>query len=214
MITTTKRSIAKALLEIGAIGFSPEAPVTFKSGIHSPVYVDNRSLIYHPDAWRRVIAGFHALVEKRALEFDLIAGVAVGGIPHSSALAYLMGAPSVFIRKESKGHGQGKRIEGGAVAGQRALLVEDLVTTGGSSLSAVEALRADGARVSDLLAIISYGFTEAAEALQCANLRLHTLTDFDTLLDIADENGALGAGQMAIIQDWFAAPYSWVADGR
>ena len=108
MTTNTKRSIAKALLEIGAIGFSPAAPITFKSGIRSPVYVDNRSLIYHPCAWRRVIGGFRELIEGRALEFDLIAGVAVGGIPHSSALAYLMDSPSVFIRKESKGHGRGK----------------------------------------------------------------------------------------------------------
>ena len=214
MTTTTKRCIAKALLEIGAIGFSPEAPITFKSGIRSPVYVDNRSLIYHPDAWRRVIDGLQALVEKRALEFDLIAGVAVGGIPHSSTLAYLMGAPSVFIRKESKGHGQGKRIEGGAVAARRALLVEDLVTTGSSSISAVEVLRADGARVSDLLAIISYGFADAAEALERAELRLHTLTDFDTLLDIAAENGSLNAGQLATIREWLADPYSWAADAR
>ena len=214
MTTNTKRSIAKALLDIGAVGFSPEAPITFKSGIRSPVYVDNRSLIYHPSAWHSIIAGFQSLIDEAALDFDLIAGVAVGGVPHSSALAYCLSCPSVFIRKESKGHGQGKRIEGGDVHGRRVLLVEDLVTTGGSSLSAVAALREDGARVTDMLAIVSYGFTEAADAIQCSNLRLHTLTDFDTLLEVAFDKGALSMEQVAIIQGWFADPYNWEHHSR
>ena len=145
MTTNTKLSSAKALLDIGAIGFSPEKPITFKSGIQSPVYVDNRQLIYHPAAWRIIIEGFKSLIDARNLQFDLIAGVAVGGVPHSSALAYSMARPSVFIRKETKEHGMGKRVEGGSVAGRRVLLVEDLVTTGGSSLSAVAALRESGA---------------------------------------------------------------------
>ena len=212
MTTNTKRSIAKALLDIGAVGFSPDSPITFKSGIRSPVYVDNRSLTYYPSAWHAVIAGFQLLIEKRSLEFDLIAGVAVGGVPHSSALAYRMRRPSVFIRKESKGHGQGKRIEGGEVAGCRALLVEDLVTTGGSSLSAVDALRAQGACVTDMLAIISYGFAEAAEAVQRANLRLHALTDFDTLFEIATDDGLLNDDAVARIRDWLNDPHHWAPD--
>ena len=147
MSMNTKRSVAKALLDIGAVGFSPAAPITFKSGIRSPVYVDNRALIYHPPAWHVVVEGFKALLDAAGVEFDIIAGVAVGGVPHSSALAYVLRKPSVFVRKEEKAHGKGQRIEGGAVRGKRVLLVEDLVTTGGSSLSAVDALRAAGARV-------------------------------------------------------------------
>lgn len=210
----TKRSSAKALLDIGAIGFSPASPIRFKSGIQSPVYVDNRQLIYHPAAWRVIIAGFKSLIESRALNFDLIAGVAVGGIPHSSALAYVLGAPSVFIRKESKGHGKGNRIEGGPVEGRRALLVEDLVTTGGSSLSAVEALRESGAVVSDVLAIVSYGLGESQAAFERADLRLHTLTDFETLLALALERHTLTMEQAAIIRAWLADPYAWSARGR
>ena len=211
MTTNTKLSSAKALLDIGAIGFSPAAPVTFKSGIQSPVYVDNRQLIYHPKAWRVIIEGFKSLVESRNLRFDLIAGVAVGGVPHSSALAYVMKAPSVFIRKETKGHGTGRRIEGGAVDGRRVLLVEDLVTTGGSSLSAVDALRESGAQVTDALAIISYGFSEAEAAFERADIAMHTLTDFETLLKLAVERQLLNAEQVALIRRWFADPYAWAA---
>ncbi len=211
MTTNTKRSSAKALLDIGAIGFSPAAPVSFKSGIQSPVYVDNRQLIYQPAAWHSIIEGFESLIESRKLQFDLIAGVAVGGVPHSSALAYIMNAPSVFIRKETKGHGTGRRIEGGAVDGRRVLLVEDLVTTGGSSLSAVDALRESGAQVTDALAIISYGFSQAAVAFERADIALHTLTDFGTLLKLAVERQLLSAEQVALISRWFADPYAWAA---
>ena len=211
MTTNSKRSSAKALLDIGAIGFSPDAPITFKSGIRSPVYVDNRQLIYHPAAWHVIIEGFNSLIESRQLPFDIIAGVAVGGVPHSSALAYIMSRPSVFIRKESKGHGMGNRVEGGAVAGRRVLLVEDLVTTGGSSLSAVEALRAAGAIVTDALAIISYGFDEARLAFDRADIALHTLTDFQSLLEMAEGDRLLNGQQLTQIRRWLADPYGWVA---
>ena len=212
MNTISKRSIAKALLEIGAIGFSPDSPITFKSGIRSPVYVDNRILIYHPAAWHVIVEGFKSLIGSLKLEFDIIAGVAVGGVPHSSALAYIMNTPSVFIRKETKGHGTGKRVEGGNVAGKRVLLVEDLVTTGGSSLSGVDALRESGAEVTDVLAVVSYGFDEAATAVANAALRLHTLTDFETLLELACDQNSLNQKQLTIIRRWFADPYTWSAN--
>ncbi len=208
-----KQSSAKSLLDIGAVGFSPEAPVTFKSGLISPVYVDNRSLIYHPQAWRAVIDGFASLIDRQALHYDLLAGVALGGLPHSSALAFALSRPSVFIRKEAKGHGTGKRIEGGTVAGKRVLLIEDLVTTGGSSLSAVAALREAGAIVRDVLAIISYGFPEAASAFTRAEVSLHTLTDFDSVLIAASERQQLDDAQIAIVRAWLAAPHCWQARG-
>ncbi len=209
MTTSTKLSSAKALLDIGAIGFSPDSPITFKSGIRSPVYVDNRRLIYHPAAWHVIIKGFQSIIESRDLQFDIVAGVAVGGIPHSSALAYIMSRQSVFVRKETKGHGMGNRVEGGAVSGRGVLLVEDLITTGGSSLSAVDALRESGAKVTDALAIISYGFDEAQAAFPRANISLHTLTDFPTLLKLAHEGQLLNREQVALISRWLADPYSW-----
>ena len=208
----SKQSVAKALLDIGAVGFSPAAPITFKSGILSPVYVDNRSLIYHPAAWQLVIQGFADMIRSTPLRHDIIAGVAVGGVPHSSALAYLLGKPSVFIRKASKEHGMAQRIEGGDVAGRHALLVEDLVTTGGSSLSAVQALEAAGAEVRDTLAIISYGFAEADDAFARAGIQLHTLTDFATVLEQAQLGGQLDPSQVAVIQRWLRDPHNWRQD--
>ena len=209
MNAATKQSIAKSLLEIGAVGFSPDAPVTFKSGIRSPVYVDNRRLTFHPIAWRTVIAGFTALIDARALEFDALAGVALGGVAHCAAIACELGAPAVFVRKESKGHGMGQRIEGGDVGGQRVLLVEDLVTTGGSSLSGVAALREAGAEVADVAAIVSYGFAEADEAFASAGLRLHTLTDFAAILSAARETNRLDSAQVEIVRGWLADPHNW-----
>ena len=209
MNTNTKRSIAKALLDIGAVGFSPRSPITFKSGILSPVYVDNRILIFHPEPWHSVIDGFASSIKELPLEFDLIAGVAVGGVPHSSALAYVLNKPSVFIRKESKGHGKAQRIEGGPVEGKSVLLVEDLVTTGGSSLSGVAALREAGALVTDMVVIVSYGFAGAQAAFDEAQVKLHTLTDFDTLLDLALQRGMFGERDESEIRNWFADPHHW-----
>ena len=209
MNAATKRSIASALLEIGAVGFSPSAPITFKSGIRSPVYVDNRRLTFHPAAWRVVIDGFAALIQSRSLAYDALAGVALGGVAHCAAIGYELGAPAVFIRKEAKGHGKGKRIEGGDVAGRRILLIEDLVTTGGSSLSGVMALRDAGAKVADVLAIVSYGFAEAEEAFARQGLRLHTLTDFEAILKLAQDTDRLNADEMAALRKWLADPHNW-----
>jgi len=209
MNTSLTQSIAKALLKIKAVGFLPDNPVTFKSGIVSPVYVDNRQLIFHPKEWHTIVEGFNSLIDTESLEFDVIAGVAVGGVPHSSALAYITQKPSVFIRKEAKSHGKGNRIEGGDVDGKRVLLVEDLLTTGGSSLSGVEAIREAGGIVTNILAIVSYGFTEAQQAFDAANLTLHTLTNFETILDIALEQHLFTVTEADIIRDWFDNPHTW-----
>lgn len=204
-----KKAVAHALLEIDAVGFTLQNPITFKSGIVSPVYVDNRRLPYHPQQWQIVIEGFQQVIETTNLSFDVIAGVAVGGVPHSSALGYAMQRPSVFVRKEPKEHGKGQRIEGGNIDGKRVLLVEDLVTTGGSSLSGIEALRESGAIVDDMLAIVSYGFSEAVENFVAANVNLHTLTDFSVILDEALTMGKFSADNETIIRDWFKEPHTW-----
>ncbi|MGB7341819.1 MAG: orotate phosphoribosyltransferase [Phototrophicaceae bacterium] len=201
--------VAQALLEIGAVGFSVQAPITFKSGIVSPVYVDNRKLPYYPKQWQIIIEGFQDVITSNVLPYDVIAGVAAGGIPHSSALGYSLQRPSVFVRKEAKGHGKGKRVEGGDIDGQRVLLVEDLVTTGGSSLSGVEALRDEGGIVTDLIAIVSYGFEEARENFMAAAVNLKTLTTFDIILGVALDQGQFTASEHDIITDWFNDPHGW-----
>jgi orotate phosphoribosyltransferase len=202
-------SVARALIEAGAVGFSPHQPIRFKSGILAPMYIDNRRLPYHPAQWQQVISAFAASVHSGSIPCEVIAGVAIGGVPHSAALGYVTQKPSIYIRKEAKEHGTQSRIEGGAVSGKRVLLVEDMVTSGGSSLSAVEALRAEGALVMDMLAIISYGFQEAADAFAAAHVNLHTLTSVPVLLIEARALGVLDANAMEIVQTWYAAPYGW-----
>lgn len=201
--------VARALLEIDAVGFSPQQPMTFKSGILSPIYVDNRCLPYHPPQWRVIIEGFRERIVRAGLMFDLVAGVAVGGVPHSAALAYSLGCPSVFVRKEAKEHGRGKQVEGGRVEGKRVLLIEDLVTTGGSSLAAVAALREEGARVDHALAIVSYGFDEAARAFADAQVSLDTLTHFTVLIEQARALGKIAEHELTIIHRWFENPREW-----
>jgi orotate phosphoribosyltransferase len=205
---TRARAVAGALLDAGTVTLRPDEPVTFKSGLRSPVYVDNRRLLSQPEAWRVVIDAFAA--ELPAGEV-VIAGVESAGIPHSSALAFSTGRPSVFVRKAAKEHGLSRRIEGGDVAGRSAILVEDMVTTGGSSLSAVEALRDAGAAVQDCFAIITYGFSEAVEAFAAAAVQLTTLTTFETVVAEARQRGGIGEREAALVRAWLADPHAWDA---
>jgi orotate phosphoribosyltransferase len=211
MAHEVSRLVAEALVDIGAVDFVPDAPIRFKSGILSPIYIDNRRLPYYPTQWHIVIESFQAQIKNSALEYDVIAGVAVGGVPHSSSLAYMLNMPSVFVRKDAKEHGTKKLVEGGDVTGKRVLLVEDLVTTGGSSLNGVTALRDEGAIVSDLVAIVSYGFAEAEQAFADAKVNLHTLTDFSTIAQVAHDKQILGQSALTIIRYWFSDPHGWAA---
>jgi orotate phosphoribosyltransferase len=156
-----------------------------------------------------VIHGFEALITERQIPVDVIGGVEAAGIPHSAALGFSMRLPSVFIRKELKEHGTKKRVEGGDVTGRRVVLVEDLVTTGASSIAAIEALRAEGAVVSDCLAIISYNFPEAAELFERAGIRLHAATTFKTVLESELERKMIDAAGAAVVRDWLNEPRSW-----
>jgi orotate phosphoribosyltransferase len=201
--------VAEALVAIGGVGFKPSEPITFKSGIRSPVYCDNRRFPFHPEQWGKVIRGFEELIAEDGIGFDVVGGIEAAGIPHSAALGFAMQRPSVFIRKEAKGHGAKKRVEGGDVAGKRVMLVEDLVTTGMSSLAAVEALRDEGALVTDCLAIISYGFVEGREAFAKAGVQLHALTSFEEVLEVELKSGALSEADVAIVRDWLRDPQGW-----
>lgn len=204
-----KSDIAKALLTIGAIGFKPDQPLTFKSGIISPMYCDNRIFPAHPEDWKQVLQGFKNLIETEKIEFDIIAGIESAGIPHSAALGFLLGKPSVFCRKAVKDHGTKKMIEGGDVTGKKALLIEDLVTTGSSSLEGVKSLRDSGAIVNDCLVIFSYEFPEAAKAFGEAKVNLHSLTDFATLLTEAVKMKKITEEQKLSIDDWHQEPWGW-----
>lgn len=199
---STEQKIAQALLRIGAVSFITSDPITFKSGIKSPVYVDNRKFPFHPKEWGEVINGFADIIKKENLKIDVIAGVEAAGIPHSSGLGFFLKVPSVFVRKQIKDHGTKKLVEGGDVSSKHVLLVEDVVSAGHSSLAGVAALRAESAVVTDCLVILSYGFSEAKEGFEKAKVHLHTLTSFPVILEEAKKQGILKGDELKIVEDW------------
>ena len=207
----TEREVAQALLRIHAVGFNAHSPVTFKTGIVSPVYVDNRTFPFHPDAWGEIIRGFESTIKNENIVFDVLAGIESAGIPHSAALGFAMQKPSLFIRKQPKDHGLKKRVEGGEVSGRTVLLVEDLVSTGSSSLSGVEAIRAEGGTVRDCLVIVSYGFPEAHDAFKSAGVQLHALTTFSAILEEAEKERVIDADTKTAVEDWLRDPHGWGA---
>ncbi len=201
--------IAKAMLEIGAVEFRLENPVTFKSGVVSPVYTDNRKLPYYPEAWKKVLLGFQDLLKLEDIQAGVIAGIESGGIPHSAALGFLTETPSVFIRKKPKDHGTKKMVEGGTVEGKKVVLVEDLVTTGGSLLAGVQAVRDEGGIVEDCLVIVSYGFSSARDVFAENGVRLHVLTTFPVIFDEAFKSGLCDEKTKSKVEQWFRDPFSW-----
>ena len=205
----TDQKVAQAILGIGAVKIIQGEPAKFKSGILSPT--DNRIFTSHPQEWHTIIQGFADLIKEKKLEFDVVAGIESAGIPHSSALAFLLQKPSVFVRKEIKDHGTKKRIEGGSVQGKRFLLIEDLVSMGVSSLSGVQALRDEGATVTDCLVIIQYAFPEAVEAFKKANVTLHALTTFPVVFDEMKKMDIYSAQEIALVGEWFGDAWGWTS---
>ncbi len=154
-----------------------------------------------------VIEAFADKIEKDKIDFDVLAGIAVGGIPHSATLGYRLQKPSIFIRKEAKGHGKGKRVEGGEVKEKKILLIDDLVSTGSSSISGIQALREEGATVNDCLIIVSYEFPESRENFAKAKVKLHALTNFPTIFEQAIEMGKITENKKKIIEEWYTDPW-------
>ncbi len=202
------KRVARALVEIGAVGFRPNDPITFVSGIISPIYIDNRTLPYHPKEWRVILDGFVETTKEMG-DIDVVAGIESAGIPHSATLGYLLNKPSVFVRKKPKDHGTKKMVEGGDVTGKKVLLVEDLVTLGGSSLKGVNELREAKAVVENVLVIVSFGLAEKEQSFEKNNVVLHKLTTVPTILDVAVEMGRLSEQDRQVVDEWYKAPWEW-----
>ena len=204
-----EKEIAQALIKIKAVGFTIDNPITFKSGIKSPVYVDNRKLPFHPKEWKVVLNGFKEIIEKNKIDFDIIAGVESGGIPHSAALGLLLNKPSIFVRKKAKEHGTKSMIEGGSVSGKKVLLIEDLVSTGESSLAGIESIRNEGGIVDSCLVIVSYDFNEAKEAFKKAKVKLYPTTSFPIIFGEAISSGEIGEMDGVKVKKWYGNPHNW-----
>ena len=205
-------AVARDLLRIEAVTLRPDSPFTWASGRLAPVYTDNRLALSHPDVRSRIADGLAALA--RQVTPDAVAGVATAGIPHAALVADRLGLPLCYVRAAAKDHGRQNRIEGRVAPGQRVVLVEDLVSTGGSVLAAADALREAGAEPAAAVAVFSYGFAEADAAFAAARLPLHTLTTFDTLARVAREDGSLSDADLDALATWRTDPASWSAARR
>jgi len=201
-------NIAKNLLQIKAIELSPQKPFTWASGMLSPIYCDNRITLSYPAVRQSIIDG---MVErsKDFDDFDLIAGVATAGIPHGALLAHALAKPFCYVRSKAKAHGRQNLIEGLVNGGEKVLVVEDLISTGGSSIFAVDALRAEGCLVQGVLAIFTYGFAKATTTFEAANCKFKTLTDYDTLLTEAINSNYIEPQQLDLLKEWRQHPQEW-----
>lgn len=186
---TIKETIAKDLLSIKAVFFRPNEPFTWASGIKSPVYCDNRLILTAPAVRGRVEAAIAETVRREYPETEVLMGTSTAGIAHAAIAAHLMGLPMGYVRSGAKDHGRQNRIEGKLEAGQKVVVIEDLISTGGSVIDVVEALREVGAEVLGIVSIFTYGMQKGLDRLAAANVRNVSLTDFDTIARIAGEDG-------------------------
>ncbi|PPK85702.1 orotate phosphoribosyltransferase [Neolewinella xylanilytica] len=204
----TPRRIARQLLAVGAVKLQPQDPFTWASGLRSPIYCDNRVLLSYPDIRREIIEALgEAAGDMSSVEG--IAGVATAGIPHGALLADRMGLPFVYVRSSNKEHGRRNRIEGRLEPGKRYLVVEDLISTGGSCLKAVEALRQAGAEIAGTVAIFTYQFPSAERAFQLAQVPLKTVSNYESLLEEATSSGAISGAEANALADWRQDPRAW-----
>ena len=201
--------VARDLLRIGAVTLRPADPFTWASGRLAPVYTDNRLTLAHPDVRRRLTDAFEGLVRGLATPPDVVAGTATAGIPHAAWLADRLGLPMAYVRSKPKAHGAGNQIEGGAGRGDAVVLVEDLISTGGSVATAGEALRDAGAFVDAVLAVFTYGLAESADTLANAGHHVWALTDVATLARVAREDGALSDADLDALAAWRRDPAAW-----
>jgi len=208
----TAEKTAELLLQINAIKLNPENPFTWASGWKSPIYCDNRLILSFPAIRNYVRDEFAKNIEKQFGKPDVIAGVATGAIGIGILVAESLGLPFVYVRPEAKKHGRQNQVEGFLQKGQNVVVVEDLISTGNSSLMAVEALRNEGANIKGMAAIFTYGFGVAEENFKKANINLFTLSNYENLLDLAVQKQYITEDQQSTLQEWSEEPSTWMQE--
>lgn len=206
---STASLFAEKLLHIKALKVMPDQPFTWASGWKSPVYCDNRKILSYPHVRDYVKSELANTILEHFPDAEALAGVATAGIPHGALAADLLRLPFVYVRSKPKGHGLSNQIEGVLTAGQKVVVIEDLVSTGMSSLEAVEALRQAGAEVIGMCALFTYGFPQAAEAFEKAGVKLVTLSDYNALIGVAEAQGIVKAEDLEKLAQWRLAPSTW-----
>ena len=203
------KDIAKALLDIKAVTLSPLEPYTWASGLKSPIYCDNRITMSYPKIRRMIAQGFVDLIKEQFADVDYIVGTATAGIPQACFVAELLELPMAYVRPEPKGHGRSKQIEGFIPQGAKVVVIEDLISTGGSSIKAIKALEEEGIEVLGLLAIFTYELEKANVNIQDADINLKTLSNYSSLIEVAKENNTINEDEMALLQSWRKDPESF-----
>lgn len=207
-----KKEIAKALLSIKAVFLSPDKPFTWASGIKSPIYCDNRLILTSPEVRELVENAIAGKVRELYPEAEVLMGTSTAGIAHAAIAAHILGMPMGYVRGSAKDHGRNNRIEGRLEPGQKVVVIEDLISTGGSCIDVVEALREAGADVLGVISIFTYGMRKGLDRLAAANVRNDSLSDFDTLVEVAAEEKYIAPDDVARLRKFMANPSdeSWM----
>lgn len=203
------KSVAKNLLKIDAVKLSPEEPFTWASGIKSPIYCDNRLTISYPEIRKEIAQGIANQIKTNFPNVEVIGGVATAGIPHAAWVAEILNLPLIYVRSKPKDHGRGKQIEGIIKKNAKTVLIDDLLSTGGSVLKAVEAAKKDGANVIGVSAIFSYQLPVVERNFIDARLSFTTLTNYSELLEVAKEEKYITEKQLEILKKWRKSPEKW-----
>lgn len=205
----TSQTVAKILLKIKAVTLNPKKPYKYTSGMLSPVYTDNRILMSYTKQRKKVRDFYVKAIKQTNIDFDVIAGTATAGIPHAAWVAYKLNLPMVYVRSSAKEHGKGNQIEGLVKKGQKVAVIEDLITTGGSSIETTKALRKAGCKVTHIFAIITYDTKQSTENFKNNKLKLVVMTTFQDVVVQALKMGYINKEEMPIILEWIKDPPSW-----
>lgn len=203
------RELAAELLRINAVVLRPNDPFTWASGWNSPIYCDNRLTLHYPEVRKKIAAQITSFIESRFPELHVITGTATAGIPHAAWVAGALDKPMAYVRSKAKSYGMGNQIEGGVAKKESTVVIEDLISTGGSAISVINALQFVGAEVKAVVAIFNYGFDKAAQNFEDVNVPVYNLTDYTTLIDVAVEKGFVTANDLKHLEDWRSHPDTW-----
>ncbi|MDR4946323.1 orotate phosphoribosyltransferase [Neobacillus cucumis] len=204
-----KHLIAEKLLEINAVALKPEEPFTWTSGLRSPIYCDNRLTLSYPEVRKAIASGLKQLIQDHFPGTEVVAGTATAGIPHAAWVSDLMDLPMCYVRSKAKGHGKGNQIEGKAEAGQKVVVVEDLISTGGSVVTAVNALKEAGCEVLGVVSIFTYGLEKGKQVFEEEKITSFSLTDFSTLIEVAIDKGYVSAENQESLLEWSKDTAAW-----
>ncbi|MCB6840624.1 orotate phosphoribosyltransferase [Weissella viridescens] len=208
-MTDYKKEVAQALLDIQAVKLQPNDPFTWASGLKSPIYTDNRKTISFPKVRQLIANGLADLVKEKYPDATVIGGVATAGIPHAAWVAEVLDLPMVYVRSKPKDHGAGKQIEGVLSDQDQVVLIDDLISTGGSVLGAVDAVRREGSQVAGVLSIFSYELPAADKNFAAAKTDFAPLTTYSALLDVEKASGQMSDADLNVLQDWRVDPSAW-----